>query len=111
MNQSSIESLKKSNDEKEETVATEEHGLAPSKSDPGIQIEKSDFYDDIHSQESLDEPTKHFKKLKAKIKLQSHKKYRGDLERQREEAEQAAIQAIEVKDKYGRVMEKKHPLL
>ena len=41
--------------------------LAVSKSDPGIEIEKSDFYEDINSQESLDEPGKHFKKLRAKI--------------------------------------------
>ena len=54
----------------------------------------------------LDDPTGHFKKIKAKINLKAHKKYQEDIIRQEEERNKVEEEVIEIKDKLGRVMEK-----
>ena len=56
-----------------------------------------------------DDPESHFKKLKAKIKLKVIKQYQEDLERKKEQADKRNQPVTVIKDKFGRVMEKKAP--
>ena len=60
---------------------------------------------------AAEDPDLHFKKLKAKIKLKVVKKYQEDLEKKQLEEQKALEPVIVVKDRFGRIMEKKHPLL
>ena len=58
-----------------------------------------------------EDPEMHFKKLKAKIKLKAVKKYHEDLVRKEEEEKRANEPVLVIKDRFGRVMEKRHPLM
>jgi len=56
-----------------------------------------------------DEPEAHFKKLKAIIKLKAVKEYEEDKIRQAEEELKKQLPVIVVKDRLGRIIEKKSP--
>ena len=60
---------------------------------------------------AAEDPDIHFKKLKAKIKLKVTKKYFEDLTKKKEEEQKINDPVIVVKDRFGRIMEKKHPLM
>ena len=82
--------------------------------DPGTLTEqKSDevqtFVGADHN--TAEDPELHFKKLKAKIKLKAVKKYHEDLVRQEEEEKRAKEPVLVIKDRFGRVMEKRDPLM
>ena len=58
------------------------------------------------NKEALDDPELHYSKFKAKIKLKVVKDYQEDIKRQAEALRKAAELVLEVKDKWGRVIEK-----
>ena len=49
----------------------------------------------------------HFIKLKSKVRLKSTKDFHEDVENQKELERLANIPKVEIKDKFGRVMERK----
>ena len=56
----------------------------------------------------MDDPDAHFKKLKAKIALKANKQYQEDVIREQEEKQRVEDLPVEIKDKYGRVIEKQY---
>ena len=62
-------------------------------------------------EEMKNDPQAHFKKLKAKIKLKCVKQYQEDKLKQKEEEERAKQPVVIIKDKLGRVMEMKKPIM
>jgi hypothetical protein len=59
----------------------------------------------------LDDPEHYFRRLKAQIKLKAVKKYQEDKDKREEEERKLAEPIVIVRDKFGRVMEKKDPLM
>ena len=59
------------------------------------------------NEEALADPEAHHSKLKAKIRLKVAKDYHEDIKRKEEEERKAREPVLEVKDEWGRVMEKK----
>ena len=75
-------------------------------------VMKDDVVNFIDSARSGNEdPELHFKKLKAKIKLKVVKKYTEDKIKKLEEDKIANVPVVVVKDRFGRIMERQHPLL
>ena len=56
---------------------------------------------------ALKEPDLHFKSLKAKIRLKISKDYQEDVIKKRQEELKALEPPIEVRDQYGRLMQRK----
>ena len=55
------------------------------------------------------DPEAHFKQLKAAIKLKAHKKYQEDKQKEEEDAIKEKEPVVFIKDRFGRIMEKKDP--
>lgn len=76
------------------------------KNKSAIDFDGSEFNKTGFSDENMTkDPELHFQKLRAKIKLKATKMYQEDLKQKKEAGKQAPV-INEVKDKFGRVVER-----
>ena len=80
-----------------------------SKSVPELEPIQSEYL--LGGKEPIVNPAEHFLQIKTKINLKVTKLYHEHVERTKSEEKKALEPVIEVKDKFGRVMEKVNPLM